>query len=137
MTDAPPPPPDPTPPPPAGHGPDDPAATDDLVFETLWGRVLEAWEDDRPHNAVLDYALRAQKLPELAGRYRALVLQGDAQKTERANKRLDGIVLAATELMLSTKSPPLQKPPPAITLTAFAIAAALLALLAWQVFGPH
>ena len=34
------------------------AETGDLVFDTLWKRVLEAWDDDKPHVAILDYAIR-------------------------------------------------------------------------------
>ena len=105
---------------------------EDLVFETLWGRCLEAWDEDRTHAAVLDYAVRAQKLPDLAGRYRAL--KGDPVKGERASKRIEAIVTAATQMMLATKSPPRQRPPASITLSAFAIAALILAILAWAAF---
>ena len=40
---------------------DAPAQTDetgDLVFDTLWKRTLEEWDDDKRHAAVLDYAER-------------------------------------------------------------------------------
>src|SRR5262249_7204662 len=30
----------------------------DAIFEALWKRTLEAWDDDKPHNAILDHALR-------------------------------------------------------------------------------
>jgi len=109
--------------------------TDDLVLETLWGRVLEAWDEDKPHSAVLDYALREGRLPDLAGRYRAL--KDDAEKGARAQKRIDAIVLAATQMMLSQKTPPRVKPPAALTFTAFGVALFVILMLAWAFFGRH
>ena len=47
---------------------------DGAILDALWARVLEAWDDDKPHHALLEYALRAQKLPEVAGRYGNMVL---------------------------------------------------------------
>jgi hypothetical protein len=110
-----------------------PEENDDAIFETLWGRVLEAWDDDKPHQAILDYALQAERLPDLAGRYRAL--KDDPAKGEHAKKRIDAIVNAATQMMLAMKTPRREKPPASLTLTAFAIAMLVMALLAWAVFG--
>jgi hypothetical protein len=107
--------------------------TDDPVFESLWGRVLEAWDEDKPHHAILEYALRSERLPDLAGRYRAL--KEDAAKGERAKKQIDALVNAATQMMLAMKTPARVKPPASLTLTAFAIAAFIVALLAWAIFG--
>ena len=106
---------------------------DDVVFETLWTRVLEAWDEDKPHQAILEYALRSERLPDLAGRYR--VLKEDPEKGERAKQRIDALVNAATQMMLSMKTPPRVKPPISLTLTAFVIAALMMAFLAWAVFG--
>jgi hypothetical protein len=103
--------------------------TGDLVFDTLWGRVLEAWDEEKPHGALLDYALRAQRLPDLAGRYRALV--DDPEKGARAKKKIDGIVVAATQMMLSTKTPKLEKPPPYLTWIAFGVFLLVMGLLAY------
>jgi hypothetical protein len=107
----------------------------DPVLDALWSRVIEAWDDDKPHNAVLDHALRVQALPDLAGRYRTLV--DDPDKGPRAKKRLDAIVLAATQMLMSMKTPNPGKVPLPITLTAFAIALLLLSWLGWVVTGPH
>jgi hypothetical protein len=79
--------------------------TGDAILETLWSRVLDAWDDDKPHHALLEYAIREQKLPEVAGRYRA-VKERDAEKAARAQKKLDGIVIAATHMLMAMKSPP-------------------------------
>jgi hypothetical protein len=113
---------------------EDPNAADP-VFEALWERVTQAWEDDRTHVALLDHAVRTGALPELAGRYRALT--GDAARAADAKKRLDAIVVAATSLLFAQKTPKPGKVPLPITLTAFAICALLLAWVAWAVWGRH
>jgi hypothetical protein len=33
----------------------------DPVLEALWKRVLEAWDDDKTHAALLDHAMRSQR----------------------------------------------------------------------------
>jgi hypothetical protein len=76
---------------------------------------------------VLEYALRTEQLPLIAGRYRAL--KDDPAKAERAQKRLDAIILAATQLMMSMKTPPQTKVPLPITLSAFGIFLFTLAFL--------
>jgi len=108
-------------------GPGAPTAIEDAGFEALWQRVLDAWDDDKSHNAVLEYALRTEQLPLIAGRYRAL--KDDPAKAERAQKRLDAIILAATQLMMSMKTPPQTKVPLPITLSAFGIFLFTLAFL--------
>lgn len=95
----------------------------DLIFDTLWSRVLEAWDDDSTHAALLDYALRTENLPTAAGRYRAL--KDDPDKGETAKKQLDAIVLTATQLLFSMKTPPRPNVP-----WAFVGAVALLCALA-------
>lgn len=109
----------------------------EAILDSLWARVLQAWDDDKPHQALLEYALRAQKLPELAGRYRA-IKESDAEKAARAQKKLDGIVIAATQMLMAMKSPPDRfKVPPAITATLFAVSMLLLAWLGYVVFRRH
>jgi hypothetical protein len=44
----------------------------DPVLEALWKRVLEGWNEEGRHAALIDHALRTQRLPEAAGHYRAL-----------------------------------------------------------------
>jgi hypothetical protein len=99
--------------------PDIPVHPAEAGFETLWQRVLDQWDDDKQHAALLEFALRTEQLPEAAGRYRAL--KDDPAKGERAQKRLDAIVVAATQLMMSMKTPPQTKVPLPITLSAFGI----------------
>jgi hypothetical protein len=107
----------------------------DPVLEALWKRVLEAWDDDKTHAAIIEHAVREQQLPEIAGRYRALA--EDPEKGTLAKKKLDAIVLAATQMLMSMKTPKPAKVPLSITLSAVGICAILLSWLAWAVFGHH
>jgi len=107
----------------------------DPVLDALWKRVLEAWDDERTHAALLDHALRGQALPEIAGRYRALA--EDPDKGALAKKKLDAIVVAATQMLISMKTPRPGKVPLPITLSAFGVCALLLAWLAWALWGRH
>ncbi len=107
----------------------------DPVFEALWKRALEAWHEDAVHAALLNHAIRAQALPQIAGRYRALV--EDPEKGPIAKMRLDGVVVAATQLLISMKTPLPGKVPLPITLSAFAICALMLAWLALSLWGKR
>jgi hypothetical protein len=107
----------------------------DPVLDALWKRVLDSWDDDRTHAALLEHAVRAQALPEIAGRYRALT--ADAARGARAKAKLDAVVLAATQMLLSTKTPKPGKTPLSITLSAAAVCLLLLGWLALAVLGRH
>jgi hypothetical protein len=107
----------------------------DAVLEALWTRVLEAWDDDRTHAALIDHAVRTQRLPEVAGHYRAL--SEDPERREVARKKLDAVVLAATHMLMAMKTPRPGKVPLPLTLSALGICAALLAGLAWTLWGHH
>lgn len=102
----------------------------DAVFDALWKRVLEAWDEDKPHQAALQYALEHGMLPEIAGRYRAL--KDDPAKSARAQRKIDGIVVAATQMMLATKTPPRTKVPWQWTASAAVMFAFVMALLAYK-----
>ena len=88
----------------------------DPVLEALWKRVLDAWDDDKTHAALLDHAMRSQALPEIAGPLPALT--EDPRRAQLAKKKLDAIVLAATQMLLSMKTPKPGKTPLPITLSA-------------------
>ncbi|WP_146654605.1 hypothetical protein [Labilithrix luteola] len=101
----------------------------DALFTSLWNRCLEAWDDDKPHQALLDHALRNEMLPQLAGRYRSL--KDDPEKGARAQKKIDGIVVAATQMLFATKTPAVTKTPWQWT-ASFAVAC--LFVLAWLTY---
>lgn len=105
----------------------------DAVLEALWMRVLEAWDDEKTHAALIDHAIRERQLPEVAGRYRALV--DDPARGALAKKKLDAIVVAATQMLMAMKTPKPGKVPLSITLTAFGVCAVLLAWLGWAMWG--
>jgi hypothetical protein len=112
----------------------DESSPDDL-FEKLWKRCLEAWDDEGPHRALLEHALRTEQLPDLAGRYRALT--DDPEKKDRAQKKIDGIVAAAMQLMLATKTPPKTKTPWTWSAAAVLTFLIVCAWLSYQLFFPH
>jgi hypothetical protein len=105
----------------------------DPVLEALWKRVLEGWNEEGRHAALIDHALRTQRLPDAAGRYRALA--EDPERGTLARKKLDAIVLAATQMLMALQTPRRAKVPLPITLSAVGICAALLAGLAWSLWG--
>lgn len=107
----------------------------DAVFEALWRRTLEAWDDDKPHTAILEHALKSEKLPDLAGRYRTL--KDDPEKGVRAQKKIDGIIIAATQMLMATKTPPRTKIPWQWSAAAVTIFGLVCAYLFYALFIPH
>jgi len=112
----------------------DESSTDEL-FEALWKRCLDGWDDEGPHRAILEHALRTEKLADLAGRYRAF--KDDPEKRERAQKKVDGIVAAAMQLMMATKTPVRTKTPWTWTAAAVLTFLIVCAWLSYQLFFPH
>lgn len=116
--------------------PVDPATDEakDPILDALWKRVLDAWDDEKTHAALIEHGVREQRLPEIAGRYRALA--EDPEKGAVAKKKLDAIVVAATQMLMAMKTPnPGTKVPWQITLSAFGVCAVLLGWLAWALWG--
>lgn len=106
----------------------------DALFEALWKRVLESWDEDKPHVAILEHAMRSEMLPELAGRYRA---EKDVPgHEERAKKKLDGIVIAATHMLMATKTEKPQKTPWQLTVSVAIVCVVVLVYVAAKVFRP-
>jgi hypothetical protein len=101
------------------------------ALELLWKRALEAWDDPKPHAALLELALQTERLPDLAGRYRALV--GDAEKGAVAKKRIDAILAAATQLLMSMKTPKPAKNPPWLLGIAAVFFVVTMGYLAWAI----
>jgi hypothetical protein len=107
----------------------------DAMFEALWSRVLEAWDDDKPHQAALSHALEKQLLPVIAGRYRQLI--DDPEKGPRAKKKIDGIVIAATQMLMATKTPERTKLPWQWTASVAAVFFLVVAFLAYKILLRH
>jgi hypothetical protein len=112
---------------------DEPA---DATLDALWSRVEASWDDDKPHQALLEYAITAQRLPDVAGRYRA-VKDRDPARAERAQKKLDGIVIAATQMLMAMKTPADQaKPSRALTLGVAVVGIIVIVWLAFAMLRP-
>lgn len=110
------------------------SASSDALFEALWKRVLEAWDDDKPHAAILEHAMRSEMLPELAGRYRA---EKDVVGHElRAKKKLDALVIAATQMLMATKTEKAPKTPWQLTVSVAIVCVIVLVWVAYKVFRP-
>jgi hypothetical protein len=105
--------------------------------DPLWDRVLAAWDDDKVHSALIEFAVRTENLPDVAGRYREL--KDDPEKGERAKKQLNAIVVAATQMMLATKAtrPETIKPPWWMTASAAGVCFFLLMLLMYALLRRH
>lgn len=116
---------------PASASSEESAAADtslDPTLDALWTHVLEDFDAEARHNAVLAYAAQQQKLPELARLYRGE--RENPARTQICDKKMQGIVVAATMLLESAKTPKRASIPWSITLSAFAVAAILIGLLA-------
>ena len=124
---------DPAPPPEAAaHGSAD-EASPDALFEALWTRVLGSWEDDKPHTAILEHALRTEMLPDLAGLYRA---QKDVPgHAERAKKKLDALIVAATQMLMATKTEKPEKAPWQLTASVAVVCVLVLVWVAFKVLS--
>ncbi len=110
--------------------------TPDAVFDALWQRCLDAWDDDKPHTLILDLALKNQKLPDLAGRYRK-IKETDPDKAARAETKINGIVVAATQMLMAQKTPARTKTPLSWTLSVAFVCLFVCLWLAYKLFGAH
>jgi hypothetical protein len=74
-------------------------------------------------------------MPELAGRSRA---QKEVPgREERAKKKLDGIIVAATQMLMATKTDRAEKAPWQLTAVVGVICVIVLVWVARKVFGAH
>jgi hypothetical protein len=103
------------------------------IFETLWARVLEDWTNEKTHGAFLEFVIREKMLPDAAGRYRAIKDAGD-DRSALAKKKIDAIVIAATQMLTEAKTPPPEKNNRWMTVFAFIVSVILLFVLARAVF---
>jgi hypothetical protein len=99
----------------------------DAGLDALWANVLDDWNDEQRRARLLEYAARCQRLAEIAGRYRAL--STDPEKKDVAQRELDRIVSAATQMLDAMKTARPGQIPWPITLSAFGVCGLLLAWL--------
>lgn len=103
------------------------------IFEALWARVLDDWTNEKTHGAFLELAIREKMLPDAAGRYRAIKDAGD-DRSALAKKKIDAIVIAATQMLTEAKTPPPEKNNRWMTVFAFIVCVILLFVLARAIF---
>lgn len=79
-------------------------ALTDEQQDLLWKRVVERWEDPTTHGAFLEHCQRTRALSDAAARYRGMV--GDRDRGPDAQRRLQGVVLLATQAMMADRTQP-------------------------------
>lgn len=114
---------------------DEPETPQDDPFDLLWARALEEWDDDARHAALLEFALASERLPDLAGKYRAL--ETDPEKAPKAKERLDALVTAATAVLASMKTPAPPKSNKVLTFFAAIVSAAITSWVVWALLHSH
>jgi hypothetical protein len=78
----------------------------DPVFEALWKRVADAWEQDETHGAFLRHCQETGQLLEAAVRYRGMA--GDRERGPDAERRLKAVALLAMAQLESSRAPSAQ-----------------------------
>lgn len=111
----------------------DPERAPDVGFESLWQRVQDDWDDDKVHNAFLEYARTRFLLPEAGARYRKMK-EDDPSRAEVVDKKLGALMALALSMLESERSEPTKGTPRWLTFVTFAICLGLLLLLAKRVF---
>jgi hypothetical protein len=82
----------------------DEGRTGDPILAALWQKVSSDWDNDAAHGAFLEQCIRSQNLPYAAGLYRAVV-EEKSERSEKAKKKIDAIVIAAMQMMSEAKPP--------------------------------
>ncbi len=94
----------------------------DPIFDALWKRVIDRWEDERAHAELLQHAQVTEQLAEAASRYAAA--RADPNRAAVAEKRIEAVSLLATSALLADRADRLPTLPRWFT---FALAVALSA----------
>lgn len=76
----------------------------DEHLETLWKQVTSDWGNPAAHGAFLEYCQRAGALSDAAARYRGMA--ADRERGPEAQRRLQAVVLLATQAMMVSRSTP-------------------------------
>jgi hypothetical protein len=75
----------------------------DPVFDALWKKVLDDFDDERAHGAFIEHCEVADKLLEAAVRYRGMA--GDVTRGPIAEKRLKAITALALTRLETARTP--------------------------------
>ena len=76
----------------------------DPIFEALWKRVTDAWDDDAAHGAFLRHSQDTGQLAEAASRYAGM--KGDRDRGAVAKKRLEAVSILALGALEASRTEP-------------------------------
>ncbi len=94
------------------------ASLADTLFEALWKKVIDDWDNDTAHGAFLQHCQDHGQLAEAAARYRGM--SGDRERGPSAEKRLQAVaMLAMTNLETHRTARTSRTPTAAIALMLF------------------
>jgi hypothetical protein len=117
------------------------SAADDAVFEGLWSKVVEAFDDDERHAKFIECCSRQNRLADGARRYRehkeGLGDDASDELRELVDKKLATVAMLAVQQLEASREPP----PKNQILRVMTIVAALVCLgavlgLAKALLGP-
>jgi hypothetical protein len=69
----------------------------------LWKKVVDRWEDEQAHAAFLEHCRATDQLVEAAVRYRGMA--GDRDRSEAAQRRLQGVTALALAELEASRTP--------------------------------
>lgn len=96
-----------------------------------WQRVEASWEDPDAHRAFLTLCVTLGRMPEAGRRYRE-VRDGDPERREEAQRRIDELLAMATHhLQRSASPPPERRGRQRLLWIAFALSLAMVGLVLW------
>lgn len=101
----------------------------DTLFEALWKKVVDDWENDAAHGTFLQHCQDNGQLAEAAARYRGM--SGDSERGPSAEKRLQAVAMLAIANLESQRSSTARRPPVGAVVMAvfFVLSAGLLLYL--------
>jgi hypothetical protein len=101
---------------------------EDPLLAALWKKVSDDWDNEAAHGAFLEHCIRTQNLPYAAGLYRA-IKEENSERSEKAKKKIDAIVIAAMQMMNQAKTPADPRNNRWLSFVAFLISLGLLVYL--------
>jgi len=104
------------------------------ALDDLWKDVLEGWDDDRPHAALIAYGQSTESLGRVAALYAGL--RDDSTRGEGARKRLQQVTLCAQMAMAATKHARAPGLPRWFTAAVALFFGSLVAYVLFRLIGP-